>query len=303
LSNNFRVVHFTDIHLSQIRDVRFSRLFSKRFLGYLNLRFKRLKEHSNKVAMKAAKSAAALNPDHVLITGDLANLAFDSEYREVLRWLNNLGMSSDAISIIPGNHDAYIKSVWPDGPFKKHLGRFCLSDDAEAQRTTSFNGFPFVRDRGAIRIIGCSTAVPAPPFIAWGRLGNQQLALIQNAVKEGVRANKFCLIGIHHPPQEDVTRWDNGLIDAKNLRRGLRKFDGTECMVLHGHMHKAMKGSIQNECTKNISVWGTGSASLISSAQFRVLDFVEGRPSGNQLYCLSSERDEFIPVSRDLSGG
>ena len=52
-------------------------------------------------------------------------------------------------------------------------------------------GFPFVRRRGPLALIGLSTAVPTPPFMATGRLGEAQLArlgetLVALAAREAV---------------------------------------------------------------------------------------------------------------------
>ncbi len=295
MGNRFRIVHFTDMHLSRIEEIRFDQLFSKRLIGFLNLRFRRSKEHDNMLARKAAECALGLNPDHVLITGDLVNLALPVEYKEVVEWLKIFGLSPREITVLPGNHDAYIKKVWPDGPFSNNLNSYYRSDSG----WKSDGEFPVVRDRGDVRIIGCSTAVPSPPFVAWGKLGSRQIDRIKKALDEA--EDRFCVIALHHPPQKDITRWDNGLRDAECLREIIRASGVKNCILLHGHMHRPVSGLVRGSAGGNrVLVWGTGSASLnkkdsLSAAQFRILDFESGGLANNVLYVYKSSIDNFIP--------
>ena len=48
-----------------------------------------------------------------------------------------------------------------------HWGDYMRGDDGGT--------FPFVRRRGPLALIGLSSAVPTPPFLATGRLGDAQL--------------------------------------------------------------------------------------------------------------------------------
>ena len=59
-----------------------------------------------------------IDPDHICVTGDLANLGLEEEFKQGALMLNSLGPESK-VSVIPGNHDAYglkymdyIKTYW-----------------------------------------------------------------------------------------------------------------------------------------------------------------------------------------------
>ena len=52
-------------------------------------------------------------------------------------------------------------------------------------------GFPFVRRRGPLALIGLSTAVPTAPFMATGRLGDAQLARLGEML-DALAARESC---------------------------------------------------------------------------------------------------------------
>ena len=49
----------------------------------------------------------AAEPDHIAVTGDLVNLALDDEVEAARGWLETVG-PPDLVSVVPGNHDAYV---------------------------------------------------------------------------------------------------------------------------------------------------------------------------------------------------
>ncbi|MGC0718872.1 metallophosphoesterase family protein, partial [Escherichia coli] len=46
-------------------------------------------------------------PDHIVVTGDLTNLGLDREIEAARHWLETLA-PPDQLTLIPGNHDAYV---------------------------------------------------------------------------------------------------------------------------------------------------------------------------------------------------
>ena len=77
------------------------------------------------------------------------------------------------MTIVPGNHDAYVRA--PRRIRSAHWGDYMRGDDDGT--------FPFVRRRGPLALIGLSSAVPTPPFLATGRLGDAQLAQLAAAAR------------------------------------------------------------------------------------------------------------------------
>ena len=46
-------------------------------------------------------------PDHIAVTGDIANIGLAEEYRHGRDLLESLGTAHD-VSFVPGNHDIYV---------------------------------------------------------------------------------------------------------------------------------------------------------------------------------------------------
>jgi 3',5'-cyclic AMP phosphodiesterase CpdA len=93
--------------------------------------------------------------------------------------------------------------------------------------------FPYLRIRGPVALIGVSTAVPTPPFMATGRLGGSQIASMTALLGEA-RA-QFRVVLIHHPPHEVPQSHLKRLVDAAAFREAVAAA-GAE-LVIHGHDH------------------------------------------------------------------
>src|SRR5436190_18495064 len=107
-----RLAHLSDLHLLNLEGAVPFRLFNKRITGYINLKLKRGSVHKPFVAREAARAIRDLGVDHVAITGDVSNLALEGEFDIVREFLeNDLGLSADRVSLVPGNHDAYTQGA------------------------------------------------------------------------------------------------------------------------------------------------------------------------------------------------
>ncbi|MCD6497927.1 MAG: metallophosphoesterase [Deltaproteobacteria bacterium] len=289
MSASFRLIHLSDPHLTV--DVPFSirLLTNKRIVGWLNLQFNRSKLHSNDVAFRAVEAIRSLTPDHVVVTGDLSNLALDQEFALARTWLDGLDLPPKQVTVVPGNHDAYVSDTWRRASLLKAIRPYMQSDEEQD------GSFPIVRTRGFVTLVGLSSAVPSPPLMAWGKLGRKQLDHVEQVLER--TKGQFRVLSCHHPVQIGAGRWDNRLIDAESLRRILAR-KGAE-LVLHGHLHRAMQGAVSGPMA-GISVLGVGSASLAagegaSKAQFRVIDVEHDGAWRQVLHVYDRGRRAFVP--------
>jgi hypothetical protein len=90
-----------------------------------------------------------------------------------------------------------------------------------------------MRRRGPLALIGLSTAVPSAAFLATGRLGREQIALLAAALER--QREFFRVVLIHHPPISKPARHLKRLVDGADFRAVLAKH-GAE-LVIHGHDH------------------------------------------------------------------
>ena len=263
----FHLAHLTDLHLPPLPAVRARDLANKRVLGYLSWQHKRKHEHRSEVvaALRRDLDSADGLPawDHLAVTGDLTNLGLPAEYRAAAAWLDTLG-SPASISVVPGNHDAYIATA--RAATHDHWAPWTTGDDhatggaADGTADSTAAGYPYLRRRGPLSLIGVSTAVPTRPFFASGRIGPGQLQRLDALLRHEGAAGRTRVVLIHHPPQPGVVGVRKGLGDAPALRAVLAEAGAD--LILHGHLHIPMRHTLPGP-HGDIPVLGAGSASAL----------------------------------------
>jgi 3',5'-cyclic AMP phosphodiesterase CpdA len=232
----FRLAHISDTHVLSPEGVHWRELlFNKRITGWANTMLRRGRVHRRRY-LEAVLDAAS-RADHLVVTGDVTNLALESEYREARR-LFDRGAGPAETSIVPGNHDLYLPSISREGRFERHFGAFAQSELPELRARVAAGSFPFVRLRGPAAIIGLSSGVPRPPFIAAGYLGHAQLQALSAILEHPEVTRRVPVVLVHHPPVDSrnrLLRLRDGLADAAPLRAVLARL--SRGLVLFGHLH------------------------------------------------------------------
>jgi len=244
----FTLAHLSDPHLAPLPAPSWRQLVSKRVTGYINWHRKRRFVHDSAVLAKIVADITRQSPDHVAVTGDIANIALPDEFTRGRQWLESLGTPRD-VSFVPGNHDVYVAEAAAYGA--REWGAFMSDDDGST-------GFPFVRRRGPVALIGVSTGVPTAPFLATGWLGSDQLAGLLIALEKLRNENLFRVVLIHHPPVSEAGRAKR-LFDASLLRHVIAS-EGAE-LVIHGHDHLHMMNWLDGPGGMRVPAIGVPSAS------------------------------------------
>ena len=220
----FVLAHLSDLHLAV--PPRLADLAGKRGLGFINWHRGRKNIHRIEALDAVTADLKTFAVDHVAVTGDLVNLSLPGEYRLARRWLEALGPPSE-VTAIPGNHDIYV-------PQALHGPSAFWSDYLRGEDGAEPGSFPFIRRRGSVALIALSSAVPTGPFLATGRLGENQLARFAAALERA--RGLFRIVLNHHPPVSPARRYLRRLTDADEFRNVLAE-KGAE-LVLHGHDHR-----------------------------------------------------------------
>jgi 3',5'-cyclic AMP phosphodiesterase CpdA len=230
----FTLAHLSDIHLSPMPRAKRGDLMGKRMLGYVNWHRGRKLVHRRDVLDVLTRDLIERKPDHIAVTGDLVNLGLPEEFLRAAEWLHHLGPPTQ-VTAIPGNHDAYVRLHPESGT--RHWQPYMQANAAgELLVPTPPTLFPFVRRFDDVAIVALSSAVPTMPFVAAGKIGSTQRALLAEALARLGREDLFRVVLIHHPPLPGQASWRRGLRDAGRLRNVLRTH-GVE-LVLHGHNHE-----------------------------------------------------------------
>jgi 3',5'-cyclic AMP phosphodiesterase CpdA len=242
MDRTFTLAHLSDFHLSSLNNVKVRDLLNKRIFGYLKWRLRRRGEHSPEVLEALVGDLQITGPDHIVVTGDLTHLGLPAEFREARNILHSLG-SPSKITVIPGNHDAYVRTDW--NTTFGHWADYMLSDrpflSGEAG-TDSQQIFPSLRIREFVALVGVSTARPCGLLLAVGSVGELQLRELKRILAETAKQNLFRVLLIHHPPLPGTVSWRKRLTDGAALRFILAR-QGVE-LVLHGHAHRGSRGHV-----------------------------------------------------------
>lgn len=268
-----RIAHFSDLHVLDWNGVGPGRFLNKRLTGWVNIRFKRGHIHRSQYVRAIAREIRARKVDHVIITGDLTNLALEPEFALAHAILEDeMGLPAEAISIVPGNHDLYTQGALRSRRFTNFFSKYTRCDiDVAVDIGTGH--FPYVKLRGPVAIIGLSSAVPRLPLVASGELGEPQLEALAAALDHPEVRKRTPVFVLHHPvhnPPSAMKTYMGGLLDADALRA--RIVDIPRGLLLHGHLHRRIQRIVPTARGAILSV-GATSASLHHEDAHRMAGF------------------------------
>jgi 3',5'-cyclic AMP phosphodiesterase CpdA len=243
------LAHLSDAHIGPLPRPHRRELLGKRITGYMNWQRGRSLTHSMDVLAAIVADIHAQKPDHIAMTGDILNIGLKAEFPFAAAWLETLG-PPDKVSFVPGNHDAYTRGSMPH--VASTFAKWTTSD------ATGESGFPYLRMRNGIALIGLSSGVPTAPFLASGRLGSKQRGRLDGLLADLARQNLPRVIMVHHPPNRGGGGAGRSLTDRREFeeivsRRGAH-------LVVHGHNHRMTISYIERNNAR-IPVVGVQSAS------------------------------------------
>jgi len=261
----FLLAHVTDPHFrGSLAGVGPTDFMNKRALGALNLIVNRRRKHKMELLDALRLDLRAQAPDHLALTGDLANVSLPGEWRAALAWIDTCGLEPGAISVIPGNHDAYIPAVVASRAFEKLFAAYMTDDRPPGGERADY---PYVQIRDSVAFVGMSSSVATGDSGAWGRVGDEQLARVEAALRAPELAGKVRVVLIHHPPVRQKHGEERNLRDRAALVAMLARVGAD--LVLHGHDHQDEHTELAGPGGRPIPVIGGGSASYTGSPDKR----------------------------------
>ncbi len=286
-----RLAHLSDVHLLSLDGARLRDFANKRLTGGINILFNRSKHYATHVFDALVDDINDSDVDHVLCSGDITNLAFESEFRFARGKFDRLALGPENVTCIPGNHDNYIAEA--EGLFERIFGEYCASD-------AGWERYPIVRVRGDALIVGLSTSHPSGWFMGHGTAGAEQIAKVEAALTDPRHRALFRVVMLHHPP---AGKW------AESRRRGLRDHlqfaemiarAGAE-LVIHGHEHLDVREKLVGPGAVDVPVRGIQSGSysvdhIHRRARYRV--YVTERRGGERPVLVDEVLRTWHPESR-----
>ena len=272
-----RIAHISDLHIAAFDGVPLRRFANKRVTGLANLLTFRRNEYSLDVFERLVADLIDENLDHVVVTGDLSNLALESEFQAVFDRLKLLG-GWRKVSVIPGNHDAYTRGAVASRRFESTFYPFMFRQFSDLD----VDVYPYVKLIEGVAILGVNSAIRTPPLFSWGRVGSRQLGRLIEALSSDRVRNAFKIVLLHHhlheremPEQMMANLRDQGAF--VNVLKG----HGVD-LVLHGHDHVAHQGVLSTG-QHRVMVYGNGSSTRLDPDPGKVARYNVYTVEGGQL--------------------
>lgn len=289
----FRLAHVTDPHFRGFAGARPWDFASKRLLGTLNILLVRRRKHRMELLESLGRDLDGRAVDHLAVTGDLGNVSLEGEWQAARTWLEAHG-KPEAVTVIPGNHDAYVAEVVARGSFERIFAPY---QQAELRQGAAV--YPFVRLRGEVALVGVNSCVPTGDTGAWGEVGQPQLQRLEALLTAPEVARRCRVVLIHHPPVVHRPGEDRNLRDRDALVALLRR-TGAD-LVLHGHDHRDERAVVEGPGGAPIPIIGAGSASYAGApphrARYNIYE-IEGRKFTTVTYAHDPTTDKYREVAR-----
>lgn len=182
--------------------------------------------HDETAAERLLADISEVNPNIVVITGDLTQRARHRQFAAARAFLERLPRP---VVVVPGNHDVPLYDI-----VERFMGRL-----ARYRRYISAELQPFFAD-DEIALLGLNTARSAT--FANGRISHKQADAIK-AVFSEVPAGRLRVLAIHHPLAAPLAAANS----APVCRAAMALEAITEAgirLVLSGHHHRALSGDL-----------------------------------------------------------
>jgi 3',5'-cyclic AMP phosphodiesterase CpdA len=221
-----RMVHISDLHFWHITlDPR--RLFSKRLLGMGNVLLNRARSYRMSSMPDLLDRIREVDPDHLLVTGDLTATALEEEFAAVREDLDRLDFDASRLTVIPGNHDRYVREEPGRRLFETYFGDLAVAPE-----------FPWLKSLPDDCALLALDPTHPNPFSAEGTISESQIARAAALVRNA-RAERL-VVACHYPialPVGIVESRGHGLRGVRALQSFLAGCGPS--LYCHGHVHAA----------------------------------------------------------------
>ncbi len=258
-----RVVHLTDLHFHAPAGAR--QLLGKRALGRANLFFRgRSAQFGGESRDAVVDDVLALEPDLVVITGDLTALATEAEFAAARTALAPL-LTTLPVAMVAGNHDRYTRGSARSRRMERHFGPWMTGgrwDPASrAWRPPADPGpAPALFTLDDLELVMLDTARPS--LVSRGALDRPQRERLEALLAAPAAGHR--LLGLHYPLLDregaPYVHRTHGLLGVETLIEVVRRHPVDA--VLHGHVHHWWAGALTADDGRRVPVLNGGSSGL-----------------------------------------
>lgn len=226
VSAPFALMHISDLHFHRLPR-RVGAYASKRLLGAANLVLRRHRLFPVARAERLVQRLQRMDWAHLLITGDLTHLGTAEEFalaRKVLEPLLERG--PEAVTVLPGNHDRYVREPGGAGTFEEYFGEYAGQGELRTRQLTEHWW-----------LAAWDSAEPAGWSSAAGRVRQETLTATDTWMA-GLPAGARVIVANHYPvffPAPHRYKRSHDLVNQEAVADWL--LNHPVRLYLHGHIH------------------------------------------------------------------
>lgn len=245
----FRIAHLSDVHIldphTDHSPTRYR--FATRAVSLGRAIDPRSRASKLLRGLSSAKSNGA---SHVVISGDLTELGDPAEFEHLAALLDEAKLPDGALTLVPGNHDAYTdRTAWKralEGP----LRRWSEASACDPGK---------VVERGDVVFVPIDTSCFQSIARSGGTFTREAALAIERKVRDPAFQHRALVLVLHHPPftheRNPVWQWIDGLRGVSHVLDLLVRHPRMQ--LLHGHLHKVIDRVVGTPATTAGDARGT----------------------------------------------
>lgn len=263
IPEQFRVIHFSDIHIWKTKPLWQDCLYPKRLLGGINLLAKRRAAFPPALAESVLADILEQEADLVVFSGDMTTASHPAEFAKCAELFAPLHDKwKERFIVIPGNHDRYSPHSISAGWYEQYFPYGAMQDGIRSVELTSPCGKP-------ITIVGID-ASKAFPFRSNGYLSDALADSLEQTLRSIAEQGRQSIIVSHYPvyyPKDVKQSWHHILLNKNRLQQVIETYP--HLLYLHGHKHQ--RWVINN--TINSGSCGMLSSNPLKQAGYVTIDY------------------------------
>jgi len=267
----------SDLHILDLNGVRLKRFANRRAIGAVNVFLNRAAEYRGDILECLVEDLLKEEPDHIVVSGDVSNMALESEFERIFHLLKLLG-GYDRISLVPGNHDYYTDRAAETRRFEKYFFPFMFKSDFS---DLDVDIYPYTKRIGDVLLVGVNSATRTVPPFSYGSVGDRQLSLLEHALSSRAAESCLTVLVLHHAMhRRDVfTETTSGLIHRERLLSVIEKQRVDLVLYGHDHVGRVWKRESEGHTTHFVCC---GSSTRLNDdpdlvAKYRIITVDQGR--------------------------
>ncbi|WP_100746587.1 metallophosphoesterase family protein, partial [Leptospira ellisii] len=222
-----KILHLSDLHFPT--RIPIFQLKGKMIVGYLNYTLRRKKKYPLQIWRSILSSVEELDPDSIVISGDITNVSHESEFKEAGKLLSELPKKK--VFYIPGNHDRYTQdAVGKNAFYEKYFS------DLSGESVSTNDDYIRIKKIENIHFVGWDSSLPLSILDAYGNVRPDIVSRTLTILDEKKIRNYIlvCHHPIWNPPHRQETS-HHKLINREEIASLLKR--KPPIAFLHGHVH------------------------------------------------------------------